>query len=30
MATITTVIGCALLAVGLWGSVSALWREGAR
>jgi hypothetical protein len=30
MATFASVLGCALLAVGLWGSVTALWREGAR
>ena len=28
--TVVSVLGCAFLAVGLWGSVTALWREHAR
>lgn len=27
--TLTTLVGCALLAVGVWGSLTTLWRERA-
>jgi hypothetical protein len=27
--TLTTLVGCVLLAVGVWGSLATLWREQA-
>jgi hypothetical protein len=30
MGVVATVVGCALIAVGVWGSISTLWRESAR
>jgi hypothetical protein len=27
--TLTTLAGCALLVVGIWGSLTTLWRENA-
>jgi hypothetical protein len=30
MATIVSIVGCALIAAGLWGSISSLWRQGVR
>jgi hypothetical protein len=29
MTTATTIIGCALIAAGLWGSLSTLWNQKA-
>jgi hypothetical protein len=30
MATVASLIGCALIVAGLWGAVAALLREGTR